>query len=224
MGHGTEHPGLDTLDVSDPGQVFELTDQPVPGLAVNARRAADGGWDFEVTLTNFGIMEGDAPAEALGNSGHVHMFVNGEFSARLDGNAIHLAPSGDFIHEVAIGLITHDDRFISRDGRLILERFVVLEPRSEPDGDGEAAIIDIAVAAGVDAETVQVRRGDVVMLRWAVDAPMELHLHGYDVEAEVAPASPAAMLFIAEFAGRFAVEAHLEDGGERAVLFLEGLP
>ena len=56
---------------------------------------------------------------------------------------------------------------------MILERFVVLEPRSEPDGDGEAAIIDIAVAAGVDAETVQVRRGDVVMLRWAVDAPME---------------------------------------------------
>ena len=62
------------------------------------------------------------------------------------------------------------------------------------------------------------------MLRWAVDAPMELHLHGYDVDAEVAPASPAAMLFIAEFAGRFAVEAHLEDGGERAVLFLEVLP
>ena len=77
MGHGTERPGLDTLDVSDPGQVFELTDQPVPGLAVNARRAADGGWNFEVTLTNFGIMEGDAPAEALGNSGHVHMFVKG---------------------------------------------------------------------------------------------------------------------------------------------------
>ena len=44
------------------------------------------------------------------------------------------------------------------------------------------------------------------------------------MEAEVASASPAAMLFIAEFAGRFAVEAHLEDGGERAVLFLEVLP
>ena len=63
-----------------------------------------------------------------------------------------------------------------------------------------------------------------MILKWAADAPMELHLHGYDVEAEVAPATPVTMVFVAEFAGRFAVEAHLEGGGERAVLFLEVLP
>ena len=134
LGHGTAHPGLDTLDVSEPAQVIEITGQPTPGLEVDVRRAADGGWNFAVALVNFRVMEGDAPADTPGNAGHVHLFVDGEFSARIDGPVGHVDPLDRDVHEIAIGLVTHDDRFIARAGQLVLERFVVLEPRTEPDG------------------------------------------------------------------------------------------
>ncbi|GIT53672.1 MAG: hypothetical protein Ct9H300mP16_08320 [Pseudomonadota bacterium] len=40
------------------------------------------------------------------------------------------------------------------------------------------------------------------------DSPLVLHLHGYDIEAEVTPHSPAVMRFTAHASGRFPVEHH----------------
>ena len=225
FGQGEERAGLENLDVSDPAQVLELAEQPRPGLSVEVQRAVDGGWDFGLTLANFSNVqpdEGEAPAAA--RIGHVHLFVDGAFVSRFDGAAAHLDPLTDAVHEIAIAPITQDGRFMAGDGELIVKRFVILEPRSVPSENAAVAIIDVPVAAGRAAETVRVERGEFVVLRWSVDAPMELHLHGYDVEVEIEPAAPATMLFFAEFAGRFAVDAHLDGGAEREVLFLEVLP
>ncbi|MBT5860390.1 MAG: hypothetical protein HOH89_04475, partial [Alphaproteobacteria bacterium] len=109
--HGTEHPGLDTLDVSDPTQILQLTGDAIPGLTVDVGRGSDGGWDFSVTLANFEILEGDAPADATSNTGHVHVFVDGEFVKRIDGATGHIDPLEGIIHEIAVALVSHDDRF-----------------------------------------------------------------------------------------------------------------
>src|SRR5215471_4028753 len=34
---------------------------------------------------------------------------------------------------------------------------------------------------------IRAKQGDVVKLRWHVDSPMVLHLHGYDIEKRVQP-------------------------------------
>lgn len=221
--HGTEHPGLDTLDVSDPSQILAVSGDAIPGLTVDVGRASDGGWDFSVTLVNFEILEGDAPADGTGNTGHVHLFVNGEFVARIDGAVGHVGPSDAYIYDVAVALISHDDRFLAEDGQLVMEQFVILEPRSNPDEASPISIIDVTVADGEDAPTAQVSRGDLVVFRWKVESPMDLHLHGYDVAAEATPATKMTMVFFAEFAGRFPVEAHA-GGVDRPVFFLEVLP
>ena len=221
--HGTEHPGLDTLDVSDPTQILEVTGDAVPGLTIDVGRGPDGGWDFSVTLANFGAMEGDAPADGEAYSGHVHMFVDGEFVARIDGAVGHLYPSDAPIQDVAVALISHDDRFLAQDGHLIMERFVILEPRSSPDDRAPTSVMHVTVADGEEAPTAQVSRGDLVVVRWNVDTPMDMHLHGYDVAAVAAPFTNMTMVFFAEFAGRFPVEAH-GGGGDRSVLFIEVLP
>ncbi len=74
-----------------------------------------------------------------------------------------------------------------------------------------------------EPETVKVRQGDDVTLRWYCDHPIELHLHGYDIEVNVSPAAPGVMAFKASIAGRFPVEAH-GPGRHRPLLYLEVHP
>ena len=44
-------------------------------------------------------------------------------------------------------------------------------------------------------------------LRMNSDAPLELHLHGYDLEKEVGPDEPAELSFDAAITGRSEIEA-----------------
>ncbi|HEY1287114.1 MAG TPA: hypothetical protein VGF58_02230 [Burkholderiales bacterium] len=87
---------------------------------------------------------------------------------------------------------------------------------------------ELAIANGrVDAaqETVRVKKGDKVELRWTSDRGIVLHLHGYDIETKVTPGTPAVMAFQARIAGRFPVSEHGHGSRhERPVLYLEVLP
>jgi heme/copper-type cytochrome/quinol oxidase subunit 2 len=46
---------------------------------------------------------------------------------------------------------------------------------------------------------------DRVTLRVSSDEPMELHLHGYDVEREVEPGRETKLRFKADLTGRFEI-------------------
>jgi hypothetical protein len=64
------------------------------------------------------------------------------------------------------------------------------------------------------AKDIKVTRGDTVAIVVTADAPDELHLHGYDIEKEVAPGKPARFLFKADAEGAFELESHVaEDAG-----------
>jgi hypothetical protein len=85
--------------------------------------------------------------------------------------------------------------------------------------------LSLVNGALVAPDTIRVKQGDDVELRWTSDKPMELHLHGYDIEVKVAPAAPAMMSFSAKIPGRFPIEPHgQEQGRHRAVIYLEVLP
>jgi hypothetical protein len=55
---------------------------------------------------------------------------------------------------------------------------------------------------------VRVKQGDLVKLRWTVDRPVILHLHGYDLETRVEPGAVGEMSFTAYATGRFPIHAH----------------
>jgi FtsP/CotA-like multicopper oxidase with cupredoxin domain len=55
---------------------------------------------------------------------------------------------------------------------------------------------------------IRVKQGDVVTLKWSADRPTTVHLHGYDIEQQVAPGTVADMAFTARATGRFTVEPH----------------
>jgi hypothetical protein len=55
---------------------------------------------------------------------------------------------------------------------------------------------------------IRIQQGDVVRLLWSVDQPVLLHLHGYDIERKIEPASVGEMTFTARATGRFPIHAH----------------
>jgi hypothetical protein len=55
---------------------------------------------------------------------------------------------------------------------------------------------------------ISVNEDDSVTLRVSSDRPMEIHLHGYDVEGEVGPGQKTSLRFEADLTGRFEIEDH----------------
>jgi FtsP/CotA-like multicopper oxidase with cupredoxin domain len=86
--------------------------------------------------------------------------------------------------------------------------------------------VDIARGRAKGNDTLKVRKGDQVQLRFTSDQPIVLHLHGYDLQAKVAPPAPALLTFKADLPGRFPVHEHRHGPGShhRAVLFIEVHP
>jgi hypothetical protein len=56
---------------------------------------------------------------------------------------------------------------------------------------------------------IRVKQNDIVKLEWSTDKPMNVHLHGYDIEKELKPGTVTEMTFMARAAGRFTVEPHV---------------
>jgi hypothetical protein len=99
--------------------------------------------------------------------------------------------------------------------------------------DFEISIRDRRVEAS--ASTIRVKRGETVQLRWRTDEAVSLHVHGYDLRANLAAGASESMRFEAGIAGRFPITAHefgnvADSGGlpkshrEVTLLYLEVLP
>jgi glucose/arabinose dehydrogenase len=55
---------------------------------------------------------------------------------------------------------------------------------------------------------VDVPQGHTVLITVTSDEEDELHVHGYDIEVELAPGQPGTVEFVADQAGLFEVETH----------------
>jgi len=76
---------------------------------------------------------------------------------------------------------------------------------------GREQRIEVTFAHGKatgDTGRVQVAKGTAVTLVVTSDAADEVHLHGYDIEKELTPGTPATLQFTADVAGVFEVELH----------------
>lgn len=81
-------------------------------------------------------------------------------------------------------------------------------PEPPPDGPSATRIElrDGAPVGGV--QSIEAVKGDRVRIVVTSDAPDEIHLHGYDIEREAAPGSPARFSFVADIEGIFEIESH----------------
>ena len=107
--------------------------------------------------------------------------------------------------------------------------FFLLRPAAPPGTDSEQEEEEReAIALAIDGRTmtpeeVKVSEGNRVDLKITSERPVELHLHGYDLEEEeVEPGEPAEISFEADKAGRFPIEDH-STGAELGALLVQPL-
>ena len=82
-------------------------------------------------------------------------------------------------------------------------------PAASPTEDGQR--IEVEVAGGQvsgDTGRVPVAAGEQVTLSITSDVADEVHVHGYDLDAELVPGTPAELTFDATIPGVFEVELH----------------
>jgi hypothetical protein len=97
---------------------------------------------------------------------------------------------------------------------LLVVLFFLLRPESpapESGYAGETPQKPVALAINgnsMSTEEISVTEGDPVNLEINSDHPVELHLHGYNLEQEVESGEPDELSFEATIAGRLPIEDH----------------
>ena len=80
-----------------------------------------------------------------------------------------------------------------------------------PSFAAEPTPIELAVADGQvvgGAKVIRLKRDDAVALTVRSDKADELHVHGYNLHADVVPGKPSTLKFVAKRTGRFSMELH----------------
>ena len=81
----------------------------------------------------------------------------------------------------------------------------------EPSPTPSAQVIEVSYAggeiSGVESQ-VPVKVGEQVLLRVTSDVAEEIHVHGYDLYADIPAGGTGEVTFAAELAGRWEVELH----------------
>ena len=97
--------------------------------------------------------------------------------------------------------------------------FLALRPDStSPEDDSptgtsadepQEQIYDVAIEGGaMNPDEISVEEGDLATLRLTSESPVEVHIHGYDLEEEVLPGEETDLSFEADATGRFEIEDH----------------
>ena len=69
---------------------------------------------------------------------------------------------------------------------------------------------------GLTPHVIQAKQGDMVMLKIEAHEAGQLHLHGYDIEQELAAGGVTQMQFTADATGRFKFTFHGKEDGHQA--------
>jgi hypothetical protein len=203
-----------------------------PTLAVAMGDTEAGGLILMLDTTRFRFAEGHADGPHVAGEGYARLYIDGKKTGRIYAPRYELKPLTPGVHEIEVRLYTNNHVAYAADGKPVAARFVVLVSKSyHRSKDGHLQHVDLAIEHGkvnVKDKTIRVAQGDVVELRWSSDVEQTLHLHGYDIEAEVRPGLPVTMRFVAFATGRFPVEIHGDNhGGARdqvVLLYVEVRP
>ena len=93
------------------------------------------------------------------------------------------------------------------------------EPSPPEPSAVSATVIDLPIVNRSTALTradLRATQGETVRLTVTTDEPGEVHLHGYDLTADVAPGHPGELVFEATTAGAFAINFHVFAAGDMA--------
>ena len=103
---------------------------------------------------------------------------------------------------------------------VLIGLFFALRPDNAPSGPQQRDVEASIEGGAMEPSEVVVGEGDEVTLWVTSEEPVEVHVHGYDLEEEVGPDQAATLSIKAEETGRFGIEDHAT-GEELGALVVE---
>ena len=102
-GHAHDHGG------HDHSVLLENGDGPAPSVEIALIEDTAAGWNLQVKTENFTFTPTTVNQEHVPNTGHAHVYVNGQKLARIYGPWMHIAdlPSGEVTVSVTLNANTH---------------------------------------------------------------------------------------------------------------------
>ena len=83
------------------------------------------------------------------------------------------------------------------------------EPTETPADEPQERVYDVAIEGGaMNPAEISAEEGNFVTLRLTSESPVEVHMHGYDLEGDVLPGEETELSFEADVSGRFDIEDH----------------
>ena len=80
---------------------------------------------------------------------------------------------------------------------------------NDPVAVGSRAItINVLEGSVAGDDVIRVMQGERIELFWVTDEPLEIHLHGYDIEKEIQPGRNVSMRIETHATGRFPITSH----------------
>lgn len=226
---------------ADGHQLREVPADEAPRVRLEVAEDSDSGWNVHLDTEGFAFAPERVGEAARPGEGHAHLYLDGEKIARLYGAWYYLSasavPSGE--HELRISLNANDHTTWAVDGKPVSDTARIVStgkadghhdhdhdtsPSAQPSPTGQADVtVEIEISEGEVSpppDRVSVSEGDTVRIEVSSDQADALHVHGYDLEADVTPSTPAVVEFTADQPGLFEVETH-ESGLQLTQLVVE---
>lgn len=218
----------------DGHKLREVPADEAPSVTLSVTEDPDAGWNVHVSTEGFTFAPERVGGEARPGEGHAHLYLDGVKIARLYGSWYHVpasavstgdhtltvqlnandhtawATGGEAVSATAEVTSTGDDSGASHDHQRDSEAGAPSgsPAPTEPDADVTLQIQVANRKVSPSPGRVDVAQADTVRIEVVSDEPDTIHVHGYDVEAEVTPSAPAVLEFTADQPGLFEVETH----------------
>ena len=108
-GHETDDGSVHNHDAHDHSMLLENGAGPAPSVEIALYKDTVTGWNLQVVPQNFTFTPMAVNQEHVPNTGHAHVFVNGEKLARIYGPWTHIGelPAGEGTVSVTLNANTH---------------------------------------------------------------------------------------------------------------------
>lgn len=200
---GHDHGDQNVIEVGDAS--------PVPAIGLEASETdTPGVYDLAIELTNFTITPENIDEDPIDNEGHLHLLIDGQRVDRLTEVTHQLTvPDGEHLVEVELNANNHAAYAI--DGEPIRAGVTLSGASADAPTASDADVtISANFAEGVvtlDGDSrVEAALGDTIVIEVESDVEDEVHLHGFDIFADVTPDEPGVIVFTPNAPGRFEIE------------------
>ncbi len=205
----------DHEDDHEHGEGKEWTGSAVPKVDVTVEGDNTIGWTVTADIGDtfqFGTPDNMVHEDGVG---HAHLVIDGVVTQMIYEPSVTIDRLEPGVRMIEIRLASSDHSDYLVDGEFIAGMAMVDVPGEVTPADVMVMVTFENGSVTTESDRVDVAVGDIVEIVVTSDVTEEIHLHGYDIIADVAAGETATLRFTAEVPGIFEVE--LEDSGELLV-------